>query len=44
MAVSNDKYYKPEEALQELRLQQTIFDVAVDIQSNYHQRRSDKIS
>ena len=33
MAVSNDKYYKPEEALQELRLQQTIFDVAVDIQS-----------
>lgn len=33
MAVSNEKYYKPEEALQELRLQQTIFDVAVDIQS-----------
>lgn len=33
MAVSNEKYYKPEEALQELKLQQTIFDVAVDIQS-----------
>ena len=33
MAVSNEKYYKPEEALHELELQQTIFDVAVDIQS-----------
>ena len=33
MAVSNEKYYKPEEALHELKLQQTIFDVGGDIQS-----------
>lgn len=32
MPVSNDKYYKPEEALHELMMQQTIVDTAVDIQ------------
>ena len=32
MAVSNDNYYKPDQALHELATQQTIVDVAVDIQ------------
>jgi len=31
--VSNDKYYKPEEALHELMLQETIVNTAVDIQT-----------
>ena len=31
--VSNDKYYKPEEALHELMLQETIVNTAVDIQA-----------
>lgn len=30
--VSNDKYYKPDEALHELMLQETIVNTAVDIQ------------
>lgn len=33
MPVSNDKYYKPEEALQELQIQETILNVAVDVQA-----------
>ena len=32
MAVSNENYYKPEQALHELMTQQTIVDCAVDIQ------------
>ena len=32
MPVSNDNYYKPDQALHELATQQTIVDVAVDIQ------------
>lgn len=32
MSVSNDNYYKPDQALHELMIQQTIADVAVDIQ------------
>lgn len=32
MAVSNDSYYKPDQALHELMTQQTIVDVAVDVQ------------
>lgn len=32
MAVSNENYYKPDQALHELMTQQTIVDVAVDIQ------------
>ena len=32
MAVSNEKLYKPEEALHELMTQQTIMDIAVDVQ------------
>lgn len=31
--VSNDKYYKPEEALHELMTQETIANVAVDVQA-----------
>lgn len=33
MAVSNDKYYKPDEALHELMLQEAIVNTAVDIQA-----------
>lgn len=33
MPVSNDKYYKPDEALHELMIQETLINVAVDIQS-----------
>ena len=33
MPVSNDKYYKPEEALQDLQVQETILNVAVDVQA-----------
>lgn len=33
MPVSNDKYYKPDEALHELMVQETIINVAVDVQS-----------
>ena len=33
MAVSNDKYYKPDEALHELMLQEAIINTAVDIQA-----------
>lgn len=33
MAVSNKNYYKPEEALHELMTQQTIMDIAVDVQA-----------
>ena len=32
MAVSNENYYKPDQALHELMTQQTIVDCAVDIQ------------
>lgn len=32
MAVSNENYYKPDQALHELMAQQTIVDCAVDIQ------------
>lgn len=32
MAVSNENFYKPENALHELATQQTIIDVAIDIQ------------
>lgn len=32
MQVSNNKYYKPDEALHELMLQETIINVAVDVQ------------
>lgn len=32
MAVSNENYYKPEQALHELMTQQTIMDIAVDVQ------------
>lgn len=31
--VGNDKYYKPEEALHELMMQETIVNVAVDVQA-----------
>jgi len=31
--VSNEKYYKPEEALHELMIQETIVNVSVDIQA-----------
>ncbi len=33
MAVSNDSYYKPDEALHELMIQETIVNVAVDVQA-----------
>lgn len=33
MAVSNDNYYKPDDALHELMIQETIVNVAVDVQS-----------
>ena len=33
MPVSNEKYYKPEEALQDLYVQETILNVAIDIQA-----------
>lgn len=33
MPVSNNNYYKPEEALHELQLQETIMNVAVDVQA-----------
>ena len=32
MAVSNENYYKPDQALHELMTQQTIVEVAVDVQ------------
>ena len=32
MPVSSEKYYKPEEALQDLQVQETILNVAVDVQ------------
>ena len=32
MPVSNDKFYKPEEALHELQVQETILKTAIDIQ------------
>lgn len=32
MPVSNDKFYKPEEALHELQLQETILKTAIDVQ------------
>lgn len=32
MAVSNGSYYKPDEALHELMIQETIVNVAVDVQ------------
>lgn len=31
--VGNDKYYKPDEALHELMLQETIVNIAVDVQA-----------
>ena len=33
MPVSNDNYYKPDQALHELTTQQTIVDIAVDVQA-----------
>lgn len=33
MPVSYEKYYKPEEALQDLYVQETILNVAIDIQA-----------
>lgn len=33
MSISNDSYYKPEEALQELMLQERILYTAIDIQA-----------
>lgn len=33
MPVGNDKYYKPDEALHELMIQETIMNVAVDVQA-----------
>lgn len=33
MPVGNDKYYKPDEALHELMIQETIVNVAVDVQA-----------
>ncbi|MCI8795308.1 MAG: hypothetical protein HFG89_00420 [Dorea sp.] len=33
MSVSNDNFYKPDEALHELRTQETIMNIAVDAQS-----------
>lgn len=33
MAASNENYYRPEQALHELTTQQTIVDLAVDIQT-----------
>ena len=33
MPVSNDKYYKPDEALHELMVQETVVSVAVDVQA-----------
>ena len=32
MSVSNDKFYKPEEALHELQVQETILKTAIDVQ------------
>lgn len=32
MPVSNDKFYKPEEALHELQVQETILKIAIDVQ------------
>ena len=32
MPVSNDKFYKPEESLHELQVQQTILKTAIDVQ------------
>lgn len=33
MAVSNGSYYKPDEALHELMIQETILNVAVDVKA-----------
>ena len=33
MPVSNDKFYKPEEALHELQIQETILKTAIDVQA-----------
>lgn len=33
MAISNNNYYKPDEALHELMMQETIVNVAVDVQA-----------
>lgn len=33
LPVGNDKYYKPDEALHELMMQETIMNVAVDVQT-----------
>ncbi|MDO4313999.1 MAG: hypothetical protein Q4C52_13040 [Eubacteriales bacterium] len=33
MAISNDKYYKPDEALYELMIQENIINIAVDAQA-----------
>ena len=33
MAVSNDSYYKPDEALHELQIQEAIMKVSVDVQA-----------
>lgn len=33
MSVSNNNYYKPNEALHELQIQETILNVAVDVQA-----------
>lgn len=33
MPVSNEKYYRPDEALHELMIQETIVNVAVDVQA-----------
>ena len=33
MAISNNNYYKPDEALHELMIQETIVNVAVDVQA-----------
>lgn len=32
MPVSNDKFYKPEEALHELQVQETVLKTAIDVQ------------
>lgn len=33
MSVSNDNFYKPDEALHELQTQETIMNIAVDVQT-----------
>lgn len=33
MPVNSEKYYKPEEALQDLQIQETILNVAIDVQA-----------